>query len=41
MPGCFGWFDDYDDYCYYDCPYSRSCERYTYEMDAYYDEYWF
>ena len=25
-PGCFGYFDYWDDYCYYDCPYSYDCE---------------
>lgn len=42
MLDCYGWFDVYDDYCYYNCPYSYSCERFTfgYYYDDY-DEYWF
>lgn len=40
MFDCYGWFDCFDDYCYYYCPYSFSCEYDTYR---YYDgdEYWF
>lgn len=36
MPRCYGCFDEWDDYCYFDCPYSLDCE-----YDTYYDEYWF
>ena len=31
FPGCFGYFDYYGDYCYYDCPYSLECEDYYYD----------
>ena len=43
VPECFGWFDNWDDYCWYNCPYSRSCEyaTYGYSQYGYYDEYWF
>ena len=34
---CFGEFDDWDDYCYYLCPYSYECEDETY---GYYDDYY-
>lgn len=38
LPRCFGWFDDFDDYCYYYCPYSWECEDETYYF--YRDDYW-
>jgi hypothetical protein len=46
MYSCYGWFDEFDDYCYYHCPYSYECEMIAYEYDLddywdYYDEYWF
>lgn len=46
MYNCYGRFDDFDDYCYYYCPYSYGCEMrtYGYVLDDYwdyYDDYWF
>lgn len=42
---CYGWFDDYDYYCWDYCPYSCSCDRATYGYCSsdydYYDEYWY
>lgn len=30
MFNCFGCFDAWDDYCWYQCPYSFECEDETY-----------
>ena len=38
MLECFGWFDDFDWYCW-DCPYRRRCMDYTDYLDNYY--YWY
>lgn len=38
IPYCFGLFEDYDDYCWYYCPYSWECEDETYYF--YQDDYW-
>ena len=43
MPECYGWFDDWDGYCWDFCPYSCSCERATFgycSTPSYYDDYW-
>lgn len=34
---CYGWFDEFCDYCWY-CPYASSCYYYTYgeQLDDYY-----
>lgn len=47
VPECYGWFDDWDYYCWDYCPYSCRCERATYGYCSsyydydYYDEYWY
>lgn len=40
MGDCFGWFDDFDDYCCFECPCGYACFYYTY---GYYwdDEYYY
>ena len=42
MPECYGWFDDWDDYCWDYCPYSFRCEKATYGYPScygYFDDY--
>lgn len=35
MLGCYGWFDEFDEYCCFWCPYSFECEDYTYKDYCY------
>ncbi len=37
MGDCYGWFDDFDDYCCLYCPCRYDCFYYTYGY--YWDEY--
>lgn len=40
MPECFGWFDEYDEYCCDMCPFGEECEYITFEeeLDSYYND---
>lgn len=41
MCSCYGNFNDFDDYCWYNCPYSYECEYKTYAYyDPYFDDYY-